>query len=57
LEQVFARIVAVVFVMLSLNLAVAQSCVIVSGHTTLYQNDSVFLPDGTVNFCAMFELW
>jgi hypothetical protein len=53
LVQVFARIVEVVLVVLSLSVAVAQSKVTVSGQVTLYQKLSVPEPLGTVNVWLM----
>src|SRR6267143_78624 len=52
LVQVFASIVAVVPVVLSFSVAVAQSYVTVSVHTTRYQKDRVPPAAGAVNVCA-----
>src|SRR2546430_13364862 len=52
LVQVFASIVAVVPVVLSFSVAVAQSYVTVSVHTTRYQKDRVPPVAGAVNVCA-----
>jgi hypothetical protein len=42
-------------VVLSLNVAVAQSQATSSGQFRLYQNDNWVAPDGAVNVCATFE--
>jgi hypothetical protein len=53
--QVLASTVVVVLAVLSFKVAVAQSNVRLSGQVTLYQNDSLLMPDGTVKVWAMLE--
>jgi len=54
--HVLASTVEVVPVVLSFNVAVAQSYVTVSGHVTLYQNPSCVDPVGAVNVWLIDEV-